>query len=145
MVNHITSQGRHWLIAWCLWFTTLWFLSSGTPGPKGGFSIPHFDKILHFGYFFGGAGLLTAWLLARPSDSSTLRTATTVTIVGGLVGALDEFHQSFHPERTGNDLYDWLADLSGSFCGAYIMLMLWGKVHSYLIINKEKNALADSD
>lgn len=43
----------------------------------------------------------------------------TVTVVG-LTGALDEFHQSHVPGRSGNDPADLAADLLGAFCGALV-------------------------
>lgn len=113
-----------WISAWIVWFFTLWFLSSGTPAPKEMPKIPHLDKIAHFGFFFGGAGLFSAWLRHRFLSIPAKRVLLLTTISGALVGAIDEYHQSFTPGRTGNDVYDWLADVSGSIAGAVVMLVL---------------------
>jgi VanZ family protein len=41
-------------------------------------------------------------------------------LVVGLTGALDEFHQSHVPGRSGNDPADFAADLLGALCGALV-------------------------
>jgi VanZ family protein len=38
------------------------------------------------------------------------------------VGGLDEWHQTFTPGRSGGDVWDWLADMTGGFIGAFIAL-----------------------
>jgi VanZ family protein len=40
-----------------------------------------------------------------------------------IAGAIDEFHQTFTVGRTGNDFFDWLADLSGGLLGGMIALL----------------------
>jgi VanZ family protein len=40
------------------------------------------------------------------------------------VGCLDEFHQSWVPERTGNDSQDLTADVLGSIAGFYVFKRL---------------------
>ena len=54
-----------WLAGFLLWFGVLWAVSSFKL--PGDFVPPvkNFDKIEHFGYFFGGSGLLCAWLYRR--------------------------------------------------------------------------------
>lgn len=111
-----------------VWLVTLWFLSAGNPGPKGGPEIPHIDKVVHFGYFFGGAGLMAAWLGLREQIRKPTRTvwslfAVVVLVIGCLIGRLDEYHQSFTPGRSGNDMGDWLADILGAIVGAWVMLI----------------------
>ena len=44
----------------------------------------------------------------------------TVVIVLAMVGVLDEWHQSWIPERSGNDFGDWLADVAGALAGALV-------------------------
>ncbi len=95
--------------------------------PKEGPEIPHVDKVAHFGYFFGGAGLLAGGLgiqrrVKTPSSSLWGVFLLVVIVVGVVIGRLDEYHQSFTPERTGNDTGDWLADILGAFGGAWVML-----------------------
>ena len=128
----LPSLCRHssfWFVAFLIWGTVLWFLSDGPlPGPRGP-RIPGIDKILHFGYYFGGAGLLSAALyLRRPAAPNWKVLLLLVVAVLGAVGLLDEWHQSWYPERSGNDLGDWLADVLGALCGA----LVFRRVHPVL-------------
>lgn len=118
-----------WLFLYFTWFGTLWYLSSGPVAVKTGFEIPHFDKVVHFGYFFGGAGLLSAALyrLNQKNPDWTLMLAIVMFIMT-LVGCLDEWHQSWIPERTGNDAQDLCADVIGSLAG----FLVFRRVHRWL-------------
>jgi VanZ family protein len=87
-----------------------------------GEEIQYIDKIYHFGYYFGGAILLGGGLI-RPT--AKFRKPLLLTVLGiALVGAIDEFHQSFVPGRSGNDPADWTADVSGGLCGAWLATRL---------------------
>jgi VanZ family protein len=111
---------RFWLVGFLLWFGVLWGLSSFRIPSDGVPLVPHLDKIVHFGYFFGGSGLLCAWLFRRnPERPDWAKLISTAVLVIALIGALDEFHQSFTPGRSGNDPGDWLADLLGAVAGAF--------------------------
>jgi len=109
-----------------IWVVTLWFLSAGNPAPENGPEIPHLDKVAHFGYFFGGGGLLAGWLGLRReikfSGGFLWGVFITVVLAGCVIGRLDEYHQSFTPGRTGNDTGDWMADILGTAAGAWVML-----------------------
>jgi VanZ family protein len=112
---------KFWLGGFLLWFAVLWTLSSGThpdlPAPE----IPNFDKIVHFGYFFGGAGLFSAWLFRRnPENPNWWAILVLTVIVVGLTGMLDEYHQGFVPGRRGNDPVDLIADVLGAIAGALV-------------------------
>lgn len=112
---------KFWLGGFLVWFFTLWILSSGTHPDMPNPPIADFDKVLHFGYFFGGAGLVSAWLFRRNPEKPNWRAIFTITvIVIGLTGLLDEFHQSFIPGRSGNDPADWTADLLGAIAGSWV-------------------------
>ncbi len=113
-----------WRTSFVVWFVALNLLSHGDKFHPSGpfflfFEIPHFDKILHFGYFFGGGGLLAAALHYR-SHPSRKRLLLMVTLVLSGIGVVDEYHQSFFKNRTGNDPFDWLADTLGAFFGALV-------------------------
>ena len=114
-------RSQPWFVFFVVWFTVLWFLSSGPlPGPKGP-GIPFLDKVLHFGYFFGGAGLLTAALyLRKPENPRWDVIHLTVITVLTAVGALDEWHQSWYPFRSGNDAGDLAADFFGALAGTLV-------------------------
>ena len=110
-----------WLAGVIVWWLTLWFFSAGNPSIPGGPEIPHMDKVCHFGYFLGGGGLLSALLFCRRPAAPSWRSIALVVVLSlALVGALDEWHQSFNPERSGNDPWDWLADVLGGTAGFLI-------------------------
>lgn len=118
----IRQSPRFWSICFVLWFILLNLLSHGNKfHPPGRFflDIPHFDKIVHFGFFFGGAGLLSAALFFR-KKTSWQKLTLIVTITLSVIGIWDEYHQSFFENRTGNDPWDWLADTLGAFCGTLV-------------------------
>ncbi|YCM44828.1 VanZ family protein [Verrucomicrobiaceae bacterium 227] len=122
----LKQSARFWGVCFVLWFILLNLLSHGDKfHPPGGFmfDIPHFDKVVHFGYFFGGGGLFSAALYFR-RKLSWGKLILTVTVLLSLIGVMDEFHQSFFANRTGNDPGDWLADTLGAFCGALVFRKL---------------------
>lgn len=114
----LPKRPRFWIILWGVWFITLWFLSSRNTTTPHGPEIPHFDKIAHFGYFGLGAIFVTSWLRLKHPALTKLTLILVVTALGATVGGIDEYHQTFTPGRSGNDPYDWLADVCGSLCGA---------------------------
>ncbi len=111
-----------WLFGFIIWAAYLFSLSTN-PGSvtEGAPQIPHIDKILHFGYFMGGGGLLaTAILLwkgtsCHPSIRIVFPLALLLTIA-----AFDEWQQSLSPGRSGNDPIDWTADALGALTGILI-------------------------
>lgn len=116
----VTRSPWLWLSGYFVWFFTLWALSSGPVPVKTGVEIPHLDKVVHFGYFFGGAGLLAAFLYRLQAPAPDwLKIFTILILVMTCVGSLDEFHQSLVPERSGNDAPDLTADILGAIAGFY--------------------------
>lgn len=129
-MSPLKQDSRFWGACFILWFIILNMLSHGDRfHPPGGFmfDIPHFDKVVHFGSFLGGGGLLAASLYFR-RRLPWKRLILTVTVMLSLVGIMDEFHQSFFENRTGNDPGDWLADTLGAFFGA----LMFRKLHRLL-------------
>jgi VanZ family protein len=112
-------------LALFLWAATLWWLSSRTmttlPGPE----IPHLDKFLHFGYF-GLGGMLLAFL--PHTIPSIPRLMLISFLVFGVIGGIDEWHQSWVPGRSGNDWGDWLADATGGPTGS--LLVAWWRIRT---------------
>lgn len=108
-----------WIVSFLLWSGLLWILSSRTGDMQDLPTFPFFDKVAHFVYFFAGGLLLSAIAYTRRPDSPrwAFIIVSNVLIIA-LIGALDEFHQSFVPGRSGNDPFDWLADVFGGFCGS---------------------------
>lgn len=79
------------------------------------------DKLIHFGYFFGGAGLFAAFLYRRKPEAPDWKRIFLLTILAtGLTGALDEYHQSHVPGRSGNDPADFTADFIGGCAGVLV-------------------------
>lgn len=118
-----TQNARFWTVCLLIWFIVLNLLSHGDRfhPPSAflwGLDIPHFDKIVHFGYFFGGGGLFAAALFFKKAKPCWLHIILTVTIALSMIGIWDEFHQSFFENRTGNDPGDWAADTLGALFGS---------------------------
>lgn len=113
---------KFWLVSLLLWVATLYTLSSFSKTmPEGGPEIPHIDKVLHFGYFLGGGLIFGIWILLTKSPSATVLIRFIIPLlILSIVGALDEYHQTFTPGRSGNDPYDWLADFLGSATGLFL-------------------------
>lgn len=108
-----------WLAAFAVWFAMLWWLSSRVNHFPSALDFRASDKVLHFGYFFGGAALFAAFLFrldpAKPRWGRILALSITA---AALTGLLDEWHQSHVPGRSGNDPADFTADVLGALCGA---------------------------
>ncbi|MGC6460080.1 MAG: VanZ family protein [Akkermansiaceae bacterium] len=117
------TNPRFWGVGFLVWFIVLCLLSHGDrfhpPLPIGFFDFANSDKVMHFGFFFGGAGLLSA-LLHFSRDFSTQELTLIVTIALSIIGVADEFHQSFFENRRGNDPGDWFADTLGAFFGTLV-------------------------
>jgi VanZ family protein len=126
----LCRRSAFWFGSFLLWAVVLWFLSDGPlPGPDGP-KIPGIDKVRHFGYYFGGAGLLSAALfLKRGPDPNWGGVIVVVVLIVSGVGLLDEWHQGWFPERSGNDAGDWLADAYGALAGA----LVFRRVHQVLL------------
>jgi len=114
-----------WFAAYAVWFAVLWHLSSGPVTVPFGDEISFADKICHFGYYFGGAGLFSAFLFRlRPGNVDWGTMLSLCLIAGMIVGRTDELHQMWVPNRSGNDIDDFLADMSGTLCGALVFRRL---------------------
>lgn len=115
-----------WATLWVIWFVILWKLSSGgLPEETPQFEIPHLDKVMHFVYFAAGAICATVFLLIKGEDKSKWAICLVVLLLGVSVGALDEWHQSWIPERSGNDPFDLLADAVGTLFGFFFAATVW--------------------
>jgi VanZ family protein len=111
-----------WFSALVCWFALLWFLSSMHGSPDIPPPFPHFDKLMHFGYFLIGGFLLTGGIYLRNPDFTSWKPVLVTTIaVMAAVGIIDEWHQCFTPGRSGADPWDWLADVLGGSCGAFLL------------------------
>lgn len=119
--DHLRSSTRiYQLIAWLavvVWAGTIHWFSSRT-GPEieelNVFELS--DKLMHFAAFFAGAPALVCAL--RWTFTWPWRTIISVAVLAlALYGAVDEYHQTFTPNRTGADVFDWLGDALGGLAG----------------------------
>lgn len=110
-----------WFFCLFLWFGVLWYLSS-QPGKDVALPpIPLSDKLAHFGYFFGGGGIFSAFLFRLDSKRPRwIPLFIAVTVFFAIVGWIDEMHQTHVPGRSGNDPWDWVADMLGALTGAWV-------------------------
>lgn len=117
-MRRLIRQPAAWLAAFMLWFATLWWLSSRVAHFPPALDFRLSDKLLHFGYFFAGGILLAAFLYRRrPQQADWRKIILFATTIVALIGALDEWHQSKVPGRSGNDPGDFSADLLGALSG----------------------------
>lgn len=122
----LPSNQWFWIAVWIFWLAVLCLASSSNPEMKDGPDIPHLDKIVHFCYFMAGGFSFANFLFLKKSEPwSWNRIILFTLVVGACVGGLDEFHQSFTPGREGNDLGDWIADVTGTLAGAYYCFFMW--------------------
>jgi VanZ family protein len=122
---------RTWLTLLAVWWVTLFILSHQSDLHPPGPDIENIDKVEHTAYFTLGGLCFFCWLRAwRPGISFLAATGLTI-LFCAVTGALDEFHQGFIPNRTGNDPGDWAADtlggLLGSMAGAWLHTLLTRK------------------
>ncbi|MDB6077838.1 MAG: hypothetical protein JWO82_1585 [Akkermansiaceae bacterium] len=127
-MGRIFRHPAFWAVAFLAWFGWLWWLSSAPREFPEALRFTDSDKLIHFGFYFGGSGLLSAalYLLPRRGPVRWSRQILLTTVLMALVGASDEFHQSFVPYRSGNDPFDLTADVLGSLAGALVFWRLRG-------------------
>ena len=112
-----------WLAAFVLWVAAMFTASSfAVPDAAPSVEIPHFDKVIHFCWFTIGGVILGAAVLTIPRlRANRMARLILPMVMLSLLGALDEFRQSFTPGRTGNDTGDWLADTLGGVAGVLVV------------------------
>jgi len=120
-MRRVARSPWFWLAAFAVWFGTLWWLSSRVQHFPPALDFRASDKVLHFGYFFGGAGLASAFLFRlSPEKPRWGRVFILAVVACALTGLLDEWHQTKVPGRSGNDPADFTADVLGAMCGALV-------------------------
>lgn len=130
----VLRSPRFWAFMWAAWFVTLFILSSmSQPGPK--IEVKNIDKVEHALVFACGGAVLALCLHFRRGGPAFAnaggghtdgggnrwrkagvngRGALIVLLTGAAVGWFDEWHQTFTPGRSGLDVDDWKADITGS-------------------------------
>jgi VanZ family protein len=85
------------------------------------------DKVQHFTFFaawgfcFHQALCLSNWKLG----------VLATVLFCALNGALDEWHQTFTPGRSGNDVFDWVADVAGGCFAAALGTLVMRRSPSF--------------
>ncbi len=105
------------------WSMMIFALSSVPGNHYPVISMPHADKIVHFGLYLP-LGFFAAWFFR----SANLSIKAPV-FYGLLYAASDEFHQLFVPRRTCS-FADWCADAVGTLAGIGIYLTIQRKLNS---------------
>ncbi|HXU71069.1 MAG TPA: VanZ family protein [Polyangia bacterium] len=105
---------KRWLPA-VVWAAVI-FVASCTPGDNIDSRLSAHDKIIHASIY-----AILAFLVARALGARRWWLAI---LIGTLYGVSDEFHQTFTPGRSGNDLGDLTADFIGSAIGAAAWMLL---------------------
>ena len=60
--------------------------------------------------------------------------------MGAIIGALDEYHQTFTPGRSGNDPWDLLADTVGAAAGSAFIIFAILPAFAVIIENNRLKA-----
>lgn len=104
-----------------LWAGVLYWLSeqSKLPSPA---KFEGIDKLEHAIYFAAGGMCFLLSLRLAGFAKSTVTAIFFTMLFCSLVGALDEWHQTFTPGRSGGDVWDWTADTLGGLIGAILAL-----------------------
>ncbi len=76
------------------------------------------DKLVHFSAY-AVLGASVAWA----ARARSLRTALSYAVVVSVIGAADEWHQQFIPNRR-MDVRDWVADTAGAVTGLFLVTAL---------------------
>ena len=113
-------QPRTWFIAAFVWFAALFLFSSQSrlrpPGPD----FNGVDKVHHTVYFTLGGMCIFMGLRLRKAGWTSFGVTVLTILACSAGGAFDEFHQSFVPNRSGNDPGDWMADTLGGLLGSLL-------------------------
>ena len=138
--SRLVRKPAFWWCAVVVWGVVLWNLSANPTLPSGP-SFPLKDKVLHCTWFAGGAACFLLALFGRaPVVQATRRLLSGSFLFTAIVGALDEYHQTFTPGRSGNDPWDWLADVTGGLLAAWLVgRVLWASRRIQVAVVRDHN------
>jgi len=119
LIHRLRRQPRFWWFAVGVWLVVLLCASS-----QAGIMPPMYftwqDKVEHASYFCAG-GLCFYFALRYGSPQMSVKAVCIATVLFcSLIGVSDEWHQSFVPGRSGNDVWDWTADTIGGLLAAML-------------------------
>ena len=78
------------------------------------------DKLKHIIAYFALGIFLCLWIPREKWFAKPFIWGVAVVVAGTVFGVLDEFHQSFVPGRSGNDVGDMVANFIGSFVSPFV-------------------------
>jgi len=82
------------------------------------------DKIKHFIAYFVLGISLCLWVPNSKWRTKPVIWSVLVILICTIFGISDEFHQSFVPGRSGNDLGDLIADFIGGLASPFLYLLV---------------------
>lgn len=132
--NDMQTILRYWLplTAYCAFI----FIQSAYATPDVVPRLPYMDKLLHTGGYALLGILFCRVLHTYPFfRNKWSRLVFIGTILTGLYGVSDEWHQSFVAERTADGL-DVVADFVGGLIGSALFILLIKSRKRYLLIDK---------
>lgn len=121
--DHTRIKLLRWLPA-IIWAAVIFWCSSRSTSPIPLIPIPHADKGIHFTEFF-----ILCYSICHaqePSGQNFRRIMWRAVLMTSVYGALDEYHQSFTPERTP-EVADWMADTAGAVVAGFVWLTKQGQ------------------
>lgn len=117
------SSPMFWRVLTVAWIGVLWWLSSQSFLPKAG-DFESADKWEHTIFFgIGGTCFLLSLRLAGRARSFGAALGLTLAFCA-LNGVVDEWHQLYTPGRSGADVWDWAADVTGGLVGTLAALLV---------------------
>jgi VanZ like family len=116
------------ILAPIAWMALLWVLSSipaALDQTMAGVFVPKvLQKTMHVVAY---AVLAATWLWVFDSGRVTRAAAISVVSLASTYAAIDEFHQTFVPGRTGSP-WDVGLDTFGAALGVFVVAAIWGAV-----------------
>ena len=109
------------LLLACLWVGVIFYLSH-QPGTQEQPLFPMQDKFLHF-MAYAVLGFLGMGSVRATAHGYRPQQAWLISLLVGLYGVADEFHQYFIPGRM-TDGFDVMADIAGGLLGVWLMYYL---------------------
>lgn len=116
--DYFAALWLRWLPA-ALWASLIFWASSRPASLIPLIPLPHADKGIHF-VEFAVLCYLICW--AQQTSRRGLRAVMWLAVLtASAYGAVDEYHQSFTPERTP-EIADWVADTLGAVTAGLLWL-----------------------
>jgi len=119
MLNKPSLKVFSYFVPVVLWMGVIFYFSS-IPGNNIPTIFPHADIVAHL-VVFAILGFLFSRAVRKNFPISLTKVVVFTLILGILYGCLDEFHQSFVPNRNPS-CFDVLTDAIGSLIGSLIFI-----------------------